>query len=235
MKSKSNKTLPIITGVVTLGYLLIIAAAFFQGSLSFSKLIDIFLIVLLLILLAGFALSWTRKKMAGIMLMAWNAGIWIYDIYLVREMDYSMLSAITSSVMVIGALFMLEWFKTTRAIIPSVQQQWKFILRVLILNYTVLYFIVVLSELVRGETVEYLSFPFIIYPLLLLIFLVGFLLSWKKEYHAGLIFLFWCAILVFGNVAYSELRQLGPWALFGFPILLQGLFYLKNHQEFRAK
>lgn len=171
---------------------------------------------------------------AGIILMIWNAGVWIDDLYWARpEMDYSMASAIATSFMLIGAFFSLNWYKTTKATVPSQQQQWKFILRVLLINYVVLYAIVVFSELTVGEPVNYLSFPFIIYPLLLLIFCVGFLVSWKWEFVAGYIFLFWFVILIVANVTYSEILKLGPWAAFGLPILLQGIFYIKNHKKFR--
>jgi hypothetical protein len=152
-----------------------------------------------------------------------------------REDDYAMGPAMASLIMLLGAFFLLEWYKTSKAIMPSEHLQWKFILRLLLVNYTVLYIILVLSELSVGKPVNYFSFPFIIYPLLLLIFLVGFILSWKRESLAGIIFLFWCAILIYANIAYSEIGHLGPWALFGLPILLQGIFYVKNHYQFRSK
>ena len=201
----------------------------FHDSYPFFKSFDL-KEALLLIFIAGFALAWTNKKMAtGIVFMIWNAGIWIDDLYLNRpEMDYSMLSAMASCFMLIGAFFLLEWYKTSKATVPSQQQQWRFILRVLLINYAVLYFIVAFSELSVGESV-------IIYPLLLLIFLIGFLFSWKKEIFAGYVFLFWFAILIYSNIAYSEILHLGPWAAFGIPILLQGIFYIKNHNKFRLK
>ncbi len=160
--------------------------------------------------------------------MIWNTVVWISDLYLNRpEQDYSMLSAMASFFMVIGAFFVLEWYKTSKATESSKKQLWEFILIVLLINYAVLYSIVVFSELSVGETVNYLSFPFIIYPLLLLIFFMGFLSSWKKEIFAGYVFLFWFAILIYANVAYSEILNLGPWAAFGLPVLLQGIFYIK--------
>lgn len=235
-KSRSTRTLQILTSVGAVLYLLFIAMTIFHDSYPIFRPFDL-KEALLLIFIAGFALCWMNKKMAaGILFMIWNAGVWMDDLYLNRpEMDYSMMSAMASYFMVIGAFFLLEWYKTYKATVPSKQQQWKFILRVLLINYAVLYFIVVFSELSVGEPINYLSFPFIIYPLLLLIYCVGFLLSWKKEFIAGYIYLFWFAILIVANVAYSEIMQLGPWAAFGIPILLQGIFYIKHHQKFRSK
>ena len=214
MKSKSTRTLQILTGVFTVLYFILTVMLFSFGESSFLNPIDYLSIVSLLILISCFALSWKRQKMVGIMLMVWNAGVWIYNLYLFREADSSMVGAVTSSVMVIGAFFLLEWYKTSKATVPSKPQQWKFILRVLLINYAVLYSIVVLSEVFRGDSVNYFSFPFILYPLLLLIFGGGFQLSWKREFLAGFIFLFWCAILIFANFAYSEIERLGGWGVF---------------------
>ena len=235
MKSKLTITLQILTGVGAVLYLIGMVMSFIFGELSFLNLIDYLSLVLFLVFIAGFALSWTNKKIAGIILMIWNAGVWISDLYLFREMDYSMLSAIASPSMVIGALFLLEWYKTHKATVSSKKQNWKFILRVLLINYVVLYSIVVFSEIFRGEQVDYFSFPFIIFPLLLLLFWVGFLVSWKRELLAGYIFLIWCAILLFGTFTYSEISRLGPWVVFGLPILLQGIFYIINHYKYRPK
>ena len=233
-KSKTTKTLQILTGVFAALYFIIIAMSFIFDDLSFSTLTDYLFLVPLLILISCLALSWTKQKMAGIILMILNAGVWIYELYFARvQDDHGMASLMASSVMVIGALFLLEWYKTSKATVPSEQQQWKFILPILLINYAVLYGIYVLSELHHGEPVGYFSFPFIIFPLLLLIFLVGFVLSWKREFIAGYIFLFWFAILFCSNIAYSQILDFEGESIFGLAILLQGIFYIRNHRKFR--
>lgn len=236
MKSISTRTLQILASVGAALYLFFVAMTVFVDSYPIFKPFGL-KEALLFIFIAGFALALTNKKMAaGIVFMIWNAGIWIDDLYLHRpDMDYSMISAMASFFMIIGAFLLLEWYKTAKTTLPSQQQQWRFILRVLLINYAVLYSIVVFSELTVGESVNYLSFPFIIYPVLLLIFFIGFLFSWKKEIFAGYIFLFYFAILIYSNIAYSEILHLGPWAAFGIPIVLQGIFYIKNHNKFRPK
>jgi len=35
----------------------------------------------------GFVLSWTGEKIAGIIFMVWNAGVWLYALFLFRERD----------------------------------------------------------------------------------------------------------------------------------------------------
>ena len=175
VKSKSNKILQILTAAFAVYYFAVIAFAFFTGSLSFSNLNDNLQVVLLFIFLAGFVLSWTREKMAGIILMIWNAGVWIYNLCLYREDDGGMFMGVP--IIVIGALLLLQWYKTSKATVPSEKQQWKFVLRVLIINYAVLYGIVILSELSSRKAVDYFSLPYIIFPLLLLIFLVSILIE----------------------------------------------------------
>ena len=230
-KAKSTKTLQVITAIFAVYLFALIVIGFILGNLSFTNLNDIFLLVLLLIFLIGFAFSWKSTKMAGIILMIFNASAFFSLFF--NKFDSGILTGVP--IMVIGALFLLEWYKTSKVIVPSKQQQWKFILRVLLINYIVLYGIIVISELISGKEVDYFSLPYIIFPLLLLIFLVGFVLSWKKELFAGFIFLFWCVVFILGAIAYTEILQAGPWLLFGLAILLQGMFYIKNHYEFRTK
>ena len=236
MKTKTTKTLQILTGVFAALYFIFTAISFFdEGGLSYLKPSQYLSLIPLLIFMAGFALSWTNQKMAGIILMVWNAGAWIYDLYLYRGMDWGMLSSMATPVMVIGALFLLQWYKISKVTVSSGKEQWKFILRVLLINYAVLYAIVVFSDLSAGESVHYFSLPFILFPLLFMVFIIGFALSWESEFYAGFIFLFWYAILLFGTIAYSEFFSSGPWIMFGIAILLQGIFYIKHHYQFRPK
>jgi hypothetical protein len=234
MKPKPTKTLQILLGVLAAFYLAGIIVSFIDGELTFYNLNDMIFLVLFIMFISGFVLSRARRKTAGILLMIWNAGIWIYDLCLNRgRQDSGMLSFMAVPALVIGALLLLQWYSTTDAKVPSEREQWKFILRILLINYIVLYGILVFTELTNDNPSDYFSLPFILFPLLLLLFLLGFVLSWKREFQAGLIFLLWYAIMLYGTIAYSEFRESGPWILFGFPIFLQGLFYIKNHFSYK--
>ena len=235
MKSKSNKTLLIITGAYALLYLAGMLTSIFKGELSLSNLIDNYFLVLSIIFMVGFVLSWTNKKKAGIIFLVWNAGIWIFDFYLSRNADSGMIIVLALPILFIGSLFLLEWYKTTKTPKPTEQQQWKFTLRVLLINYAVLYAIVVFSDLSIGKSVDYFNLPFVLYPLLLILFFGGFALSWKKEFYAGFIFLLWYAILLFGFIAYPEFLRSGPWIIAGIVILIQGIIYIKHHYQYRPQ
>ena len=232
MKSKSKKTLLIATGLYALLYIAGMLTSVFKGEFSLSNPIDNYFLVLSIVFMAGFVLSWTNEKIAGMFFLVWNAGIWIFDFYLSRSADSGMIIVLALPVLLIGSLFLLEWYKTAKTPKPREQQEWKFTLRILLINYAVLYAIVVFSDLSIGASVDYLNLPFILYPLLLILFLGGFVLSWKKEFYAGFIFLIWYAILFLGFVTYADFLRSGPWIIAGIVILFQGIIYIKHHFKY---
>jgi hypothetical protein len=228
MKSKSLRYIRTIAVIYAAIYLIGIVSSFYNGELSFHKFKDTLFFVLFIIFLSGIALLWTKERISGIIFMVWNAFIWIYDLQLAREDDSGMISIMTIPVMVIGALLYLEWYKNSRNKQQSVPYQWKFILRVLLINYAVLYTIVVISELFSEKTYDYFSLPFILFPLMLLVFLIGFVFSWEYELQAGFIFLLWYAILLTGSVIYFEFRDSGPWIRFEMNLLQAGSFWVDD-------
>ncbi len=234
MQSKSTRILWILTGAYAALYFTGIGITLHEGELSFKNLNDILFLILSVIFLTAIALLWANKKTAGIFFMAWNTGIWIYDFLLEKGQDTGMLSIMAIPIMVIGALFCLEWFKASGKSQQSVPSQWKYMLLILLINYSLLYLIVVISELYSGKHTDYFSLPFILLPILFLLFIIGFAFSWKCDFVAGLIFVLWYAILIVGSVGYFELRDSGPWIMFGIPLLLQGLFYIKNNLWYKS-
>lgn len=242
MKTKSKITLQIITGILSVIHLAFIVHAFYQGTRSFLKPVDNLFIVLFLILLSAFVLSWKRMKTAGILIMCWVAGVWILDLYIIGDLsdtDSGYASLTLWPVLLIGVFFLLEWFKSSKTIPPTKQQRWKFVLRTLLINYAVLYLILVFAELSGATSVkqqiDYSSLPHILNPPLLLIFIAGFVVSWKWELFAGIIFLIWCAISVYAFFGFPGTYYSGPWGFCVLPILLQGIFYIKNYYQFRSK
>ena len=235
MKTKLTESLPlkILVSIGALLYFAGIAMTIFHDNYPIFKPFSTFE-GLLIIFIVALVLAWGNKFLAaGILFMIWNAMVWLSDLYFFRAQDYSMLSALASYFMFCGAFFILQWHKTDKEKASLSKQQLKYLFRVLLINYAILYAIVVFSEITVGEPVNYLTFPYIIYPIMFLIFLVGFMISWKKEVLAGYIFLFWFVALIYANVAYSEISTLGGWALFGFPLLLQGIFFISNHYKLK--
>ncbi|HAM08941.1 MAG: hypothetical protein A2X04_07515 [Bacteroidetes bacterium GWF2_41_9] len=234
MKSKSTKILRILIIVYAILYFTGIGIILYKGELSLKNLNDILFLLLSVIFLSAFCLLWVNEKMAGIIFMGWNAGVWIHDLCLEGGRDRGMISIMAVPVMVIGALSCLEWYKSSVNPQLSVPFHWKYILRVLLLNYSVLYIIVVISEQFSDKPYDYFSLPFILFPILFLVFIIGFAFSWKHELLAGLIFVLWYIIMLAGSVGYFEFRDSGPWIMFGVPLFLQGLFYIKNYLWFKS-
>lgn len=235
MVSKSTIILRILIIVYAVLYLAAIVISFFNKELSFAGMNDILFLLLFVIFMAGFIMLWIQEKTAAILLMVWNTGIWIHDLCLGSGQDRGMISIMAVPVMIIGALLLLERYRSFGTKTPSVPNQWKYILRVLLINYAVLYSIVVISELYHGELNEFYSMPFVLFPVIFLIFILGFAFSWKRELYAGIIFLSWYAILFLISAIWVELDNSGPWNLFGIPVLLHGLFYIKNYLWYKTR
>ena len=191
MKLRTAKTLQILTGIYLVLYVIGIVSSLLNSELSFLNLSDNLFLLLFLIFISGFVLCWKQEKIAGIILMIWNAGIWAYGLFLNRHQDGGMFCVMAVPVLVLGTLLILRWYKSSVSPQPSVQQQWKFILRVLLINYLVLYIIV---RFLRLQTVSILiTLAYLIFysQCCFWIFCTGFILSWKREFLAGLLFIFW--------------------------------------------
>lgn len=90
MKAKSGMILQISAGAYAALYFAGIVSSLAAGEIAFQKLEGVLFILLFLLFIAAFALSWTREKLSGIVFMLWNAGIWIYALLLFRESDSAM-------------------------------------------------------------------------------------------------------------------------------------------------
>ena len=116
---KSNKPLLIITGLYALLYLAGMITSIFKGELSLTSPIDNYFIGLLIIFIIGYVLSWTNQKIAVIIFLAWNVGVWIFDLYLSRSPDSGMIIVLALPILFIGSLFLLQWYKTTKSPTPT--------------------------------------------------------------------------------------------------------------------
>jgi hypothetical protein len=172
------------------------------------------------------------KVVAGISLMIINLGIWING--LILHIERGMDSALALFFLVPGAFLILGWYKSTRTFPVTRRQSWKFILNTLLINYAVLYFIYLISDLIYHESIDLLSIPGIILPALLGIFIMGFILSWKYELYAGILFLLWYSLVLFGSFRYGEIMARGPHMHFGIVIFVHGILYIYYFFRFRS-
>ena len=231
MKSVLTKILQIITGIFGILYYGDLLMSSFRGDFSFISLNENIVILLFLIFILGFVLSWKWVNIAGIIIMIWYLGVWINGDFIDRS-GGGMDIVLAAPAIYLGALMLLQWYRNSGSPKPSPQQQWRFVLRVFVLNYG-LYYIILIFEDIINFTFDLFRIPDIIFPILLCVFLTGFLLSWKHELYAGIVFVIWYVIVLFGTFMYPEFTHKGPFAFIGFVVLLQGLFYIFYHLKYK--
>ena len=173
------------------------------------------------------------KFIFGLLLMILNIGIWINGLFIHRERGMDIVLAVP--LLFIGAFLLLGWYKTSRISKSTKSQRWKFIMSLLLINYAVLYFIYLVSDIIFWEAIDFLSIPGIILPLLLGLFITGFILSGKHEFYAGVFFLLWYSIVLFGQLRYEEILHRGPYMLLGVTIFFHGIFYLYYYFRIKPK
>jgi hypothetical protein len=173
------------------------------------------------------------KLSSGLFLMILNIGIWINGLFIHRERGMDIILAVP--LFITGAFLILGWYKTSRTPQANKSQRWKFILSVLLINYLVLYFIYMIADIIFSPAIDFLNIPGIILPLVLGLFIMGFILSWKYEPYAGVFFLLWYILIFFSQIRYGELRNRGPYILIGIVILLHGILYLCYHFRIKIK
>ena len=169
-------------------------------------------------------LSARLKFVAGILLMILNAAVWINGLFIHRERGMDII--ISLPLLFIGAFLLLKWYKTSMISQPTKSQRWKFMLRVLLVNYLVLYCIYMISDVIFWAAIDFLSIPGIFLPVLLNLFVTGFILSWKYELYAGIFFIIWYFLVVFSQLRYEEILHRGPYLLLGITVFIHGILYL---------
>lgn len=173
------------------------------------------------------------KFIAGILLMILNAGIWIDGLFIHRERGMDIVFAVP--LFILGAFLLLGWYKTSMISQPTKSQRWKFILSVLLINYLVLYFIYMISDIIFWAAIDFLSVPGILLPVLLGLFITGFILSWEYELYAGIFFLLWYFLVLFSQLRYGEILYRGPYMMLGITVFIHGIFYLYYHFRIKPK
>jgi hypothetical protein len=173
------------------------------------------------------------KIATGILLMILNIGIWINGglIHTERGMD----TILAFPLLVAGASLLFGWYKSAGAVPATKPQRWKFILSVLLINYAVLYLIYMISDIIYRDAIDFLSIPGIILPVLLGLFIMGFILSWEYEFYAGIFFLLWYFLVLYGSFQYVEIMSRGPHMQFGIVIFLHGILYLFYYFRIKQK
>ena len=163
--------------------------------------------------------------------MILNAAVWINGLFIHRERGMDIILSLP--LLFLGAFLLPGWYKTSIISQPTKSQRWKFMLSGLLINYLVLYFIYMISDIIFWAAIDLLSPPGIFLPVLLGLFVTGFILSWKYELYAGIFFIIWYFLVVFSQLRYEEILHRGPYLLLGITVFIHGILYL--YYSFRIK
>lgn len=173
------------------------------------------------------------KFITGIILMVINAVIWINGLFINRERGMDIIWALP--LLYAGSFLVLGWYKTSCPGKATKPQRWRFILGILLINYLILYFIYAVSDQIFWEAIDLMAIPGILLPVLLGIFITGFILSWNQPLYAGIIFVLWYLLVLFGQIRYSEIFHRGPYLMLGIPLLIHGILYMYYYFRVRFK
>ncbi len=165
------------------------------------------------------------------MLIILYTALWVNGIFINRPRGMDIITGLP--LLITGAFLVLSWYRTFRVPYPTRSQQGKFILRLLLVSYLTYYLLFMVSEMIFWPAIDLLTMPGVRLPLLLVIFLTGFILSWQNEAAAGVCFILWYIITLAGQIVYPELLHRGAYQFIGIVIFVHGILYLAYH--FRIK
>lgn len=174
------------------------------------------------------------KFCIGIVFFILNILIWINSMLLHRN-ERGLDTIYSLPLLIAGAFLLLGWYKRSRPKLTTKSQKWKFVLNTLLINYAVCYLIYMISDLLYSPSIDLLSLPGFILPALFSVFVMGFILAWEHELYAGVFFILWYALVLFGSFQYFEIMNRGPHMQFGIVILIHGVLYLAYYFRITEK
>jgi len=231
MKTAPNRLFPILVSVYGLIYMAGFTIPMFIHEEMIAGAEETSVLIMFLFYMVGLGISWFNEKIGGILLQLWYIGVWFSCFFLWPGSGMIIILAFPG--WVLGILMHLSGYKTSGEPVPSPQQQWKFLLPVLMINYVVMYLITMADDLLDDKYLDYLNMPFLLYPVLFIVFAAAFALSWRKEIISGFLLIIWYLILLFGTIAWPLFAEQGPLILVGVVILVQGIFYIVYHYRYK--
>ncbi len=231
---KSTITIQYIAFIYAVLYILFIFSGSFGGenpSLS-NEVIGVYFLFILFII--ALSVSWSYKIITGILFLLWNVGIWFIELFFVeKDGGFGIISGIP--LIILGVFFILKGIEDSRGKPLNLSEKSKIALQLFIGIYTVLYLIVIINDVSGNLKIDFYETPGIILISLIIVYSIGFILSWIKELIAGIIFIFWFIGVFYVFNSDPLIGDSGPWAYAGFVILLQGSFYINYHLKFKTK
>ena len=250
IKNTRSSNLLILIGVYAMLYLLLFIVPMFSqpakaSDFQISTIEKITVPLFFILFLAGIICAYINEKIGGIIILFWHLLIWIFSMMFWPDAGMALVMALPA--MFIGVFFIRNWYKRNDERYKEGSKTLKLTLQILLINYALIYLVIVISHVSPSlfgvnypnsrtdelVTWDYLSAPGLILLISLIIFMIGFVYSWKRELIAGILFLIWYILIVFTSFSYLEFSSSGPWFISGLVIFIQGVFYLLNFYKHR--
>lgn len=94
--------------------------------------------------------------------------------------------------------------------------------------YGVLYAAMIVGFLITETPIKEIFLEVIIVSIAIIFFFIGYYYSWKNELIAGIIFIFWWAIMWYLGLFVAEIDK-GAGAVMGFPMFIIGVLFIISH------
>ncbi|MCY1720041.1 hypothetical protein OU798_06790 [Prolixibacteraceae bacterium Z1-6] len=238
MKAKINSlSFKIIISFYGLLYFIGFIIPLFSNYTSITR-VEIYTVPLAFLLFTiGAFWCWYNERIGGYILLGWHLIIWCFAIFLWPDGEMTLVFAFP--ILIISALLIRNWHKININSYSDSIQQWKLVLRVLLINYVIIYCLVVFSDVaanilgiqlhsdatsVNAWNFSQMETSILVFELLLFMLAAAF--SLKSELVAGLLLVIWYVLLAIACNAYQRIGNSGPWTLFSIPIFAQGLLYI---------
>lgn len=245
-KSKAIRWILIIYGVLYLVLFFIEPLSNYDPEnpdFQVNKLEVTTTLIAFLIYLVGTIFAWKNEKVAGIILCIWHFVVWLCALLFWRDAGLVLIMAFP--ILFPGVLLIRNWYIQKDESYTSQSKRWDLSLKTLLVNYAAIYLLSVFAHLspkLLGlefptgiheiANSDYTSFTLQMLLLAFLVFVIGFIISWRSKLSAGFLFILWYVLIFFLTYRNPEFADIGPSTLFGLTILVQGIFYIIFHYRF---
>lgn len=234
MKDPSSRVLRILLGIYLFLYLVIeFIIPLLQGVFQPITENEIQGYIIFLIPLIGFSVSWFNKKNAGVLLLIWVLTVWVFSLFVWT--GTGMILIVTYPVIPLAVLFIRNWYASNPEYGFSKQKLWKLVLQLLLISYSVLYLIYIISEFIDPRPLDFTSATGAIAIAALILYFIAFYLSWKSELISGILFICWYALVLLNAMTSFEFAIRGFYTVLGLAILVQGILYIYYYKVIRSK
>jgi len=200
---------------------------------------NIFMGILVILFTTGYVLAWWKTGPAGIVFILWYFLMWMLALFFSEKGDDSgMLIIMGLPLMIMAVFLILHWFKTNYNPGAKSYLQFRFVLRILILVYSICYLMFALSMQHPYDNFHLLAWPNFLLLFLAVWFLAGVWFSWKKEIITGIMFILWYAGLILLSAMVKEIGgdgYIGLYAMLGSTVFIQGMLSLVYWFKWRPR